>query len=86
MKEFLEAIHGQFSIAIMKKDGTFSDEFINYRTYDENTKRLKAIRQKIELAERTDLAIESIASETEYYTIGKEHKECHYLLICLKEI
>ena len=86
MKELLNAIHGNFSIIITKKDGTFSDESANYRTGMETSEALKGFSKKDEIAERTDLAIECITSEDESYSVKGEYKTRNYLLIALKEI
>lgn len=86
MKEFLDALHGDFSILITKKDGTFSDQTANYRTRYPREKALEGLKNKRQIAERTDLVIESAFVADEYYTEGNETKTNHYILIGLKEI
>ena len=82
MKEFFNALHGNFSIVITKKDGTFSDETANFRYYYPPKQALNGLKQMRKIAERTDLMIDnvSICEESEGNAIYS------YLLIGLKEI
>ena len=75
LKDLIEAIHGDYSIIITKKDGTFSNETAivthkkSYEKFCDERKKARAI------AERTDLVLDMILHEK-----GKD------LLIGLKEI
>ena len=86
MKEFFNALHGDFSILITKKDGTFSDESANYRTHYPCEKAMEGLRNMRRIAERTDLKLESFSCEDELYKVNGEYRTNSYILISLKEV
>ena len=86
MKDFLNALHGNFSILITKKDGTFSDETANYRTHYPHKEALEGLSKKRKIAERTDLKLESVSIADELCNVNGEYKTNHYILVSLIEI
>ena len=73
IKDIIEAIRGNYGLYILKKDGSFG-ECIDVDYKAPFAEFMKNKRRALELAERTDLKLDSISNMNES------------IIICVKEV